>query len=354
MWRDVVWLCVAVLAAVFTYEVVERRAWNTLTGRRPRAVILRGLAGTTLALAVALLVGAWVRLGWGYSEQDRVLIASGEDRPTATCMFINAFPADAELNGCLPAPGRPSILLWGDSHANHWRPAIEAAARTAGMGVGTLAMNGCRPLPGPVGGKHCPEFNKQVMQGFSSWRGSRNLRGIVLSGTWALGTGTHSPSIRGRAIERAGVFFDRRAGSAAAALAYLEEGLDVIARHAGDLGLRILIILPSPVQRYTPIRCLATGADGSCYVPIDVETAYTSPAVAVILRVARTHPNVRTIDPAGFMCENQRCGAVIKGLIAYTDEAHITRTFSEASAGQFKEALDWIVAGPAARMASRD
>jgi peptidoglycan/LPS O-acetylase OafA/YrhL len=343
VWHDVQAVCLSVVPAVFTYEIVERRAWNVIKTFKPRTTIVYGLAGNSAVIGIALLLGAWARFGWGYSEKEQFLAASRNDLPNLNCMFSSAYPHGAPFDACFPVSEMPSILLWGDSHANHWRPALESAARGLGINLAILTMNECRPLPGPVGQEHCADFNDNVIRNIPSWRKSRHLSGIVVSGRWPEGTGTTVPSIVDSAHERPGEFFDRRASSAEEALSYLETSLGGVVHLARDQGLRILIILPSPVQRFLAAHCLATRNEDACYVSLDEMRAYASPAERVMLKVADENANVRTIDPDEFMCGRGRCPDVIDGMIAYTDDDHVSRTFSQASASRFSNDLAWLV-----------
>lgn len=49
---------------------------------------------------------------------------------------------------CLPAPGRPSIVLWGSSHLAQFYQAVAAAAKARGYSVGQFTGAACLPLEG--------------------------------------------------------------------------------------------------------------------------------------------------------------------------------------------------------------
>jgi peptidoglycan/LPS O-acetylase OafA/YrhL len=339
---DAVALTVAGVLAVLTYEFVERSVWARFKGFSTRRVIAYGVTGTATLVAMAILVGAWARFGWGYSEREILLDNSRKDVPSLNCLFSDRYPDAAAFEQCYPLTGKATILLWGDSHANHWQPALSSAASVLDWNLAVLTMRGCRPLPGPVGTTGCIDFNDRVMRNLREWKRDRHLSAIVLAARWPEGTGTLVPSIADRALELPGKFFDTRASSQQEALAYFEAELRSVLRLSHELDLRVLLLLSSPVQRFSAAHCLAIKLQDGCFVSTQDLLAYSFPAERVMRKVVSDFPNVSVVDPKRFMCRGDRCPVILDDMIAYTDDDHISASYAKAAAVQFKSAMGWL------------
>ena len=342
IWLDLLGLFVAFALAILTFEIVEKGSWRKLKKRSEKQIVLFGLAGSSMVFCMALLLGAWARFGWGYTAEELRLDASRKDMPRLDCMFPSSVPDKAQFDSCFSMSKLPSVLLWGDSHANHWRPAVSDAAMRVGLNAATLAMNACRPLPGPVGRDACIEFNQYVIDNLPLWHRERGLLGIVMSARWPEGTGTQATSIADRASWKPGEFFDKRAHSQLDALGYLEQELRTVFKISKDNGLRVLLVLPSPVQKFAASHCLSVLSEPECRVTEAEMRPYAGPAEEVVRRVAAEFDMVRLIEPRNFMCRDGICPAVIDGNIVYTDDDHVSKSFSTIKSKEFESGLAWI------------
>ncbi len=343
--HDLFAVLISLLLAVVTYEVVEKGLWRRFT-HKPRTLrvaspVYFALTGASLCLMLAVALGAWARFGWAYSAEEGRLNAARHDMPPLECMF-QAPPGEAAVEACLGDTRKPTVLLWGDSHANHWRPALTRAVEAKGINLATLTMNACRPLPGPVGTPDCVTFNSQMMQRIRNWKGKGGLVGVIVSARWPEGAGIPAPSIVDAAAWKPGEYFDARAHSTEDALRFLDAGMNGLAHELSVAGIRLLIVGPSPVQRFAAVHCLALRAAGDCGVQSSVLGPYVSPAVAVIRDVAKRNRNVRELDPLAFMCNAVNCPVVSDGVIIYSDDDHITQTYSIAQASRFSDAMGWM------------
>lgn len=344
---DAIALSVAVMLSVLTYEFVERPAWRFVrrTPEPARGHLLGtfGLASSALVLLIAAALGAWARFGLGYTDEERRLDAARKDYGPRECLLAAGVGDGSAFRACAPTGSGPAVLLWGDSHANHWRPAIEASAGRLGASVSVLTMNGCRPLPGPVGSKECADFNLHVMQQIGEWQARHGLTGIVMAARWPDGTGPVPPSLRHAMAWKPGRFYDPRATTQEQAMTHMYEGLEAIADLAARHQLRVLIIGPSPMQRFDAAHCLAVRREKDCAVSADAMSTYAAPSLRVLERLARERNNVRVIDPMLFMCARGQCPVVIGDVIAYSDDDHVSATFARAASQNYDEPLAWLV-----------
>ena len=340
---DALALLASVVLAALTYRFIEQPVWQRWRGMPARSVLVRGALASCLTLGVAVGLGSWVRYGWLYTDQERVLDQARRDRPPLDCIFSTDFPSGPTLVKCYPKSAKRTILLLGDSHANHWRPGLEAATKAAGIGLGVLTMKSCRPLPGPVGPESCVRFNAEVAARMQDWSHSHHLRGVVLSAKWAYGTGTTVPTLLNGVSRRNEVLYDMRAQTQEELLRLFASDLRQVLAATQVAGLRVLLILPSPVQTFTPVHCLSLREPGQCMVARARFDDYAGPAEKVMRDVAQDYPHVRLLDPKSFMCRDQHCPAIIDDTIVYSDANHLTRTYSAATAKHFMDALQWLV-----------
>ena len=117
---DLLAVFISLILAIATYEVVEKGLWKWFARKpgptRPASAVVFALAGASLCLALAVALGAWARFGWGYSADEGRLDAARRDMPPLDCMF-QAPPREAAAEACLGDTRKPTVLLWGDSHA---------------------------------------------------------------------------------------------------------------------------------------------------------------------------------------------------------------------------------------------
>lgn len=351
---DVFAVVISVGLAILTYEIIEKGLWKEFSAR-PRmfgvpSPVMFTLCGAVVALGIGVGLGGWARYGWAYNGEELRLNAARQDMPPLNCMF-QSLPDDAAVKACLGDTRKPTILLWGDSHANHWRPAVTRATEALGYNLATLTMNACRPLPGPVGTPECVAFNAQVAQIIRNWKGEGGMVGVIVSARWPEGMGTPVPSIADAATRRPGEYFDRRARDAKDALHFLDSGLNNLALMLGADGKRLVIIGPSPVQRFAAVHCLSLRPSADCGVGIGELLHYVSAAETAIRSVVMRNQNIRIFDPLSFMCSAETCPALIDGVIVYTDDEHITRTYALAQASRFTSLVAWLGDAPMAKIA---
>jgi hypothetical protein len=88
-----------------------------------------------------------------------------------------------------PAAGRASVLLWGDSHANHYLPAMNRVAAAQGVTGLAYIANGCLPFIAPEAvlrnpRKDCKKANAETLALLGS---HPDLSVVVLAARWSGG-----------------------------------------------------------------------------------------------------------------------------------------------------------------------
>jgi peptidoglycan/LPS O-acetylase OafA/YrhL len=177
----------SLLAAALSFRFVEEPFRRPGMRRRP-ALGVNVTAAATLVLAAAagggLVAGAE---RWGGHPPEIRRIASYVD-----------YRADLEVHPCIihagtpgrdrafdPAtcladdPGRPTLLVMGDSHAEHLLPAIEAAFPD--LNVQAAGATGCPPTVGLKADGYCPRVVRGALEEHVPEGG---VDGVVLSARW--------------------------------------------------------------------------------------------------------------------------------------------------------------------------
>jgi peptidoglycan/LPS O-acetylase OafA/YrhL len=339
---DLLGLGLSFVLAALTHEWVERRLTRRALQMRPGRIIAWGAGGTLVLLLAATLLGAWARFRWGYSERERPLAAARADAPETGCLSRDG-GFERLVAECFPSSDKASVLLWGDSHAEHWGPAVRAGADALGVRAGILTFSGCPPLPGFSEAAGCSRWNDQVFGELPTWAHDRHLRGLVLSARWPRILGLASPALTEQATATDGETAIEQTAAIQEAFDGFEQSLDGLLARAGQLGLRVLIVLPSPIQRIAGPHCLAVRAPEDCFVSRAAMAAYAGPVEVVIRKVATRHGNTRLLDPKDFLCRDGLCPAQMDNVVVYRDEGHISNTAARANAQAFRAGMQWLV-----------
>lgn len=338
--QDFAGVALAVLLSVGTYKFVEQPSRAFLnTNSNPRRVFLISLLGICLCSCCALLLGAWSRFGWGYSPSERALAAARIDFPETSCM--GELPTDSLLAKCYPKISGASILLWGDSHAKQWGPALKPAAARIGAQLGIYTNSSCKPLP--LVQDQCSETPEAIIGLLPKWQTDRGLVGIVIAARWAYGMGTQSPTLSERTPQRAIRYFNSSVQDSSHALALVSEAADRLFEETESLGLRVVLLLSTPVLRHKAPHCLSRREDFDCYVTRKEMLDYAGAVDARLRDAAAQWGHVRVVDPKDFLCEMKQCPAVMNGVVAYSDMDHLTNTFVRTISFQFDEDLRWLL-----------
>jgi hypothetical protein len=232
--------------------------------------------------------------------------AEAHQRPNAACGLDEV---DGELHFCgFGAPhGKATVALVGDSHASHWRAALDYVARRRGWSGISLAHAACplsttiyAALPQP-GRRHCLAWNLQV----ALWL-SRHPRIHTL-------------------------FVSAIAGGPTYAKVDAEAGYLAAWRALPDSIRTLVVIRDTPKARLSTDDCVERAMGGrrpaGAVCRLDRTRALPpDPEVAAARRL--TGVNVRVVDMTRYMCDRRWCYPVIGGALVYKDDNHLTEVYA--------------------------
>ncbi len=204
---------------------------------------------------------------------------------------------DQELDPCRYGPegAATTIVLYGDSHAAQWFPAVQAVAEAHGAELIVLAKGGCPvaavSIPTNTLARTCPIWRDAAIQFIAA-----TAPDLVLTTSWAA-----YPN--GDDEWRAG--FEQTIGRLAGTTPHL------------------VVLGDNPPAEDLPSSCLSghvTSADACVADRADVVKASR---LAVEQQVAAAH-GATFVDPTDWFCTPSRCPVMIGDILLYRDATHIS------------------------------
>lgn len=342
-------LLASLVLAEAAYRWIETPARRSWAQRWPsRAVLGAGLAGSASLLAVGALLVVGAETGTrsavlpGSPRGVAGLPSLREVRADLPVVYANGchldFEADAPAGNCRFGPAdAPVVLLFGDSHAAQWLPALQEVAQARGMAVVSWTKSSC---PSADVTKWNP-VARGPYQKCDLWRESVMSR---------LGTLRPALVVVSNLVDDEAELVDRRDGrrlAGAEAAAAFDAGLQRTLERLRDAGMPVVLLRDNPRPRRGALSCLYTSPDpAACARPRDEAW----PPDSRDLRVAQA-AGVPAWDLGGAICATGTCpvlqqiGEHPRLQVVYRDNDHLTAGFSATLAPALERA--WATHPPA-------
>jgi hypothetical protein len=234
------------------------------------------------------------------------------DRPNAPCTIVEERgPLRVCQFGAPAASAGATVALLGDSHAAHWRAALEVVARAKRWRGLSIALSGCpystatRVLPEPLLSE-CIERNREVPRWFADHPDVHTVFVSELSGARWL-------------VPRSRNMFDAQVADYIAAWNELPASVQ-----------HIVVIRDDPKDLPRTRTCIQRAlnahqaAGRRCAVP---RAAALDPDAAVAAAQRLELPRVQVADLTRYFCDARRCYPVIGGALVHKDLHHMTAVF---------------------------
>jgi peptidoglycan/LPS O-acetylase OafA/YrhL len=325
----------SIVPAFVTLRLVERPLrFSRAVNRRPSGGLSIGVIATLVALTAGLTIQQQVTASLAASAaaaQQRALsldavfgpastqrnsgpvtpsaLAARSDFPAGHC--ITDATSTAMLNCHFGSDNGPQAVLFGDSHAHQWQPALQNLVGSRGWGLTVLAHSGCpaAPLPDYYKGLGQPQCNVWRQAALSKILTMRPQLIIVSSYSH------YTDNIR-------------RLGSWDSVLTQLRgSGADIA----------YLVDTPWP-NKDIPV-CVSGSLNKWSACSFRRSTAIGADPVVAEVNLGR-EPNTKVLDLNSYLCPSAECPAVSGGVVLYRDDTHITATAARVLQPAMAAALD--------------
>lgn len=310
--------------SVVTFRVLEnpvRRAAALV--QRPRWSLAATMALTVLVVVAGLAARSVGRLH-AASEPQRSFAAAALDIPPLYENGCHLPRAGVAVSACEfgDKASTRTIVLFGDSHAAQWLPALERIGIEQHLKVVAMTKSAC-PAP------EVEPFKARLNRGYTEctqWREAafewmRQHRPLAVVASSA--TGRYVPS---RASQEQWV-----------------HGLRAMVETLTSAGVPILWLRDTPSPGFDPPACLARNfwnpavfSHGCEFAPPDRRSDQTYGAEAQAVLEA---PGGATLDVAGAICQGAVCRSQIDHLVVFRDSHHLTTKFALTLTSSIAEKL---------------
>jgi peptidoglycan/LPS O-acetylase OafA/YrhL len=305
-------IVVAAILAAVTYVAIE-----SPIRFQPFLIARSGLTLGLAALSAILCIGA---IGaWGAilhrSAQFRKYDRVAQDIPGVYRRGCNPDRPDPHPAVCFfgeTSQPQSTVVLFGDSHAAQWFPALQEIAKAQHWRLATIVKPGCTPLSirediTPLMERVCEQWRAAAIQDIEELHPEL----VILT------SASRHPGRDGNMMKDTRVW-EQGARDTFAALA--------------RQGAKVRFIRDTPYAEYDVAGCVAQAEwDGHTQCPALVPAIALSPGIyAAEVRAARDFGNVKTIDLSDQMCGSDRCNLETGGQVMFRDGDHLTASYSRS------------------------
>ena len=312
------WSAAALVLAWITYHAIERPARD---GRLRNTTHRLTHASLGASAVVALMAHGAMRV----AERDvakpdqRALVAARNDRMTHDCW---ATTVDEPKGPCEfgDVSSSTTIALLGDSHAEHWLGGLDRAGRARGWKIVAMVKGGCPVADMPTMMHHrlkryyteCTRYREAMVQRIITQRPSA----IILS-SWD------------HYIPADGADADWQVTPE-----MWRTGLRRTYERLTATGIPVVVIRGTPRAWFDVPACLSRRAAD---LPFATDCSYDragslSPVALRAQNDAARGLPIRFVDLNDAICTTVRCGVVTNGVVVFTDDNHLTASFSKSVA----------------------
>jgi hypothetical protein len=344
LWGTVGLALLAVPLAYLSYRFVEQpfRRPRKAQAARPRHTLTAALA-VPVAVALLSVVGIGVVQRAPLSSEGPAPEYTISASPQGTSYVpTNLRPALADASGdnpsiyadgchldvetsmpgdCSTGPARaPRVVLFGDSHAAQWHPALAALAAAGDIRLDSHTKSSCASAwvaSDADGYPQCAHWREGVID-----RLNEDPPDVVVLSNYAryYTTSVDDPE------------------------SYWHQAMAATIQQLPSSS-EIVIVADTPLAAATPAICLSDHLGDADACAIQRTDGLDEPTRAAEVALA-AEGAARAVDFTSLLCNDQTCPVVLGDVLVYRDAHHISATFSDALAPAMKDELDQIGVAP--------
>ena len=313
----------AALSWKYIEQPVRRQRWQNLD--RPKL-----FAAAAAAMCLFIAFGSSVEIREGLPSRlapDRLEFFAARDEFAGGREKCRIEPLELEICSLGSDAGDPRFILWGDSHADALRPAIDEIAAAHGVQGVFAGRGGCAPLLGAEreDAGVCREINDRILDLVLS---TPSIETVVLAARWAL----WAEGTRYKREDRRPSFVRISAsdGSFNASpnnQSPFQDGMERTLSALAAAGKRVWLVGPVPEVGYDVPRSLylaKLGLDDADVRPTRGEFDERQRFVMSSLRRLAHEHQVGIIWPHEALCTTRLCDVARHGKPLYVDDNHLS------------------------------
>jgi peptidoglycan/LPS O-acetylase OafA/YrhL len=248
------------------------------------------------------------------------LTAAANDNPPMYADGCELGFLEADPHPCtFGAAGAPRVVLFGDSHAAEWQPALATVAREQGFQLVAQTKSSCRSILEQQPGTEARDL------ACASWR-TQVLDDLAANPPAAVILANFDGAQSSNAAEAAGAWSSGLADTVAAL----------------PKTSKVIVLADSPDLGKSPTQCLSQHLEDTsrCAVPA-ARALHSVGRTAVEASVASTRASY--VDLSRYLCDAM-CSPIIGDTLVYRDDNHLTATFAAELAAPLGDALEPLLA----------
>ncbi|MGE3702402.1 MAG: acyltransferase family protein [Hyphomicrobiaceae bacterium] len=333
-------ICLSLVAAFLSYRLVEQPARH-IDFARMRPVVGGGL----LALGAFALLGQQINRfgGWTFNLDPEIrrldATARADNIYRGKCHGENNAFRNEDLCtfGASRRGGSYDLVIFGDSHADHFTPALAKLSAQAGLSGRQVTVGGCLALLGyheiisPYAKEPRCRALREAIPRFV--KENAQLQMVVLAHHWSIYLGTDVYSDEGHApFYLLGVPEDER--SEARSLEVLRQSLEQTLDFFATRDIQVILLGEVPPLGRDPLRCISAslrrghGTD-TCNRSIAEVRGRLDKVNHLLTDLAARRKKVSFLSPLDSMCDQSWCSPIVKGVYMYRDGNHLNRIGAE-------------------------
>ncbi|MDF2506431.1 MAG: acyltransferase [Microbacterium sp.] len=342
LWITLLIAAACVPAAWLLYRFVEdpARGWSVLVKARPRRTLWAAVAGSLTAALVATAVYVVSENRPLYEQRSADTVAmtvppsftgfvpenlspslrqASSDQPRIYADGCHRSFAQATLADCVYGDATaPRIVLFGDSHAAQWFPALEGWASEKGYAVEVHTKSSCPSVDATVlrdgvPYNECTQWRQAVLD-----RIATEAPALVLIANYGTATINVDPGTT-----------------------YAQQWGDALASTLSKISTPVAVIADTPNLQQTPSVCLSAHLSDTAECGLPSTQALRTDARDAESAAAAS-ADAPMIDLTDYLCSDV-CEPIIGDALVYRDAHHLTATFSARLSGPLGSALDAVV-----------
>ena len=329
----------SLVPAAATYAWIESPIrFSARLRKRAKQTVIAAVLLAAVTVAAAYAASAYARWLLTTPRYASILAGRAQARTYADGCQV---PLLAETSPpCRYGPGTndTTLVLFGDSHAAQWFPAVDSMTTLRGWTLVNLTKTGCPTL---TLGVENPKLGRRYTE-CDRWRASALERITAMRPTIVLVANARTYNV---IVGSSAPLTD----TSQAARTEWRDGLQRTLAALAPSGARLVVLEDTPHPSLDIPQCLVKRIRQPGRCDLRVARALNPAHTSVEREAVRATPGASYISLTDVMCDGATCPAQRDGLVRYRDDSHISVKYAASLTPRLSEALSRALAEPGVR-----